>query len=58
MLLKTDKQRASYYNYYTNKKWGDANSYDMCINTSILGIDGTVELIKGIVETKEKLMNK
>ena len=58
MLLKTDKQRASYYNYYTNKKWGDSNSYDMCINTSVLGIEGTVELIKGIIETKEKLLSK
>lgn len=57
-ILKSDKQRASYYNYYTNKKWGDANSYDLCINTSILGIDGTVEMIKSIVETKEKLNKK
>ena len=57
-VLKSDKQRASYYNYYTNKKWGDANSYDLCINTSILGIDGTVEMIKSIVETKEKLKMK
>lgn len=54
-ILKSDKQRASYYNYYTNKKWGDAMSYDLCINTSILGIDGTVELIKNIIDTKEKL---
>ena len=53
MLQKTDKQRASYYNYYTNKKWGDANSYDLCINSSILGIDGTVELIKQAIEKKE-----
>lgn len=54
-VLKSDKQRASYYNYYTNKKWGEANSYDLCINTSILGIDGTVELIKNIVNTQELL---
>lgn len=57
-ISKSDKQRASYYNYYTNKKWGDAVSYDLCINTSILGIDGTVELIKGIIETKEKITKK
>lgn len=57
-VLKSDKQRASHYNYYTNKKWGDANSYDLCINTSILGIEGTVEMIKSIVETKEKLNKK
>lgn len=53
MLLKTDKQRASYYNYYTNKKWGDAASYDLCINSSVLSIDGTVELIKSLVKAKE-----
>lgn len=55
-IIKSDKQRASYYNYYTNKKWGEAISYDLCINTSILGIDGTVELIKNIIETEEKLV--
>ena len=55
MVLKTDKQRASYYNYYTNKKWGDAASYDICINSSLLGVDGTVELLKSIIQTKENL---
>ena len=52
-ICKTDKQRASYYNYYTSKKWGDINSYDLCINSSVLGIDGTVDLIKSFVEEKE-----
>lgn len=45
LIIKTDKKRASYYNYYTNKKWGNTNSYDLCIDSSILGIDNTVELI-------------
>lgn len=45
MLEKTDKKRASYYNYYTGKTWGAAPSYHLCINSSLLGIDGTVELI-------------
>ena len=35
VITKTDKQRASYYNYYTNKRWGDIASYDLCINSSI-----------------------
>ncbi len=48
--LKTDKQRASYYNYYTTKKWGATTSYHFCLDTSILGIDGTVALMKHIVE--------
>ena len=52
VAIKTDKQRASYYNYYTSKKWGDLKSYDLCIDSSIL--DGTVELIKQAVALKEK----
>lgn len=53
VMIKTDKQRASYYNYYTSKKWGELKSYDLTINTSILGIDGAIEVIKKAVETKE-----
>ena len=45
LILKTDKQRASYYNYYTNKKWGDSTSYDLCINTSKISVDNAVDLI-------------
>ena len=52
-LIKKDKQRASYYNYYTNRKWGRAESYDLCINSSVLGIDGSVKLIKQFVEDFE-----
>ena len=52
-LVKKDKQRASYYNYYANRKWGRAESYDLCINSSVLGIDGSVKLIKQFVEDFE-----
>lgn len=45
MILKNDKQRASYYNYYTSKKWGDASSYDLIINTSKISVDHAVDLI-------------
>mgnify|MGYP003299180627 CR=1 FL=1 len=45
LILKNDKQRASYYNYYTSKKWGDTASYDLCINTSKISIDHAVDLI-------------
>ena len=48
-----DKQRASYYNYYTSRKWGDATTYDLCLDSSYLGIDGTVELIRQAVALKE-----
>ncbi|MCR4991063.1 MAG: cytidylate kinase-like family protein [Lachnospiraceae bacterium] len=53
MCIKMDKQRQSYYNYYSSKKWGRADSYDLCINSSILGEDGTVTLIKQFVEDFE-----
>ena len=44
-IQKTDKKRAGYYNYYTNKEWGDAKGYDLCLNSAKLGIDGTVNAI-------------
>lgn len=55
VLLKKDKQRASYYNYYSSNKWGDAKSYDFSLDSQFLGIDGTVELIKDIITRKEAL---
>ncbi len=54
LYIKKDKQRQSYYNYYSSKKWGRAETYDLCINSSKLGIDGTVDLIKQYVEDFEK----
>lgn len=53
MINKKDKQRQSYYNYYSSKKWGHADSYDLCINSSLLGVDGTVKLIIQAVEDFE-----
>ena len=53
MIIKKDKQRQSYYNYYSSKKWGRADSYDLCINSSLLGIDGTVKLIIQVIEDFE-----
>ena len=45
MVLKTDKKRSSYYNYYSNKKWSEAFSYNLCLDSSSFGIDGCVNLI-------------
>lgn len=50
LMRKTDKSRASYYNYYTDKTWGVASSYDLTINSSILGLEKTVEFIKTFIE--------
>lgn len=51
-IRRTDKSRASYYNYYSSKDWGDAKSYDLCIDSSLLGIEGTVELLEKLVTLK------
>ena len=50
MIIKTDKSRANYYNYYSSKKWGRADSYDLCINSSKLGIDGTVDFLCDFID--------
>lgn len=55
MMNKKDKQRQSYYNYYSSKKWGRADSYDLCINSSKLGIEGTVKFIIQYIEDFEQI---
>ncbi len=52
MMVKTDKSRAAYYNYYTNKTWGASASYHFSINLSLLGVDESVAFIKELVERK------
>lgn len=58
MITKRDKSRSSYYNYYSNKKWGAAESYDACINSSMLGIEGTAKFIEQLVALKESVTDK
>ena len=56
-ILKTkESARASYYNYYTGKKWGVAESYDLCINSSILGYEETEKIIAAFIKEKMKLV--
>ena len=52
LMLKTDKSRSSYYNYYSNKRWGDSRSYDFCINSSAVGLEGAVDLILTFARAK------
>ncbi len=47
-----EHRRASYYNYYTGKRWGVAESYDLCVNASILGSTETARLIAEFVRKK------
>ena len=44
--------RAGYYNYYTGKKWGAAESYDLCINTSVLGMEQTAQFIEQFIRQR------
>ena len=53
VITKTDKRRASYYEYYSSQRWGAVDSYDFCLNSSYLGLSGTVELIRAIADHKE-----
>ncbi|GHT22807.1 cytidylate kinase [Bacteroidia bacterium] len=52
LMKKTDKSRAAYYKYYTDKEWGMSSSYHFSINVSLLGLEATVELIKRIIEER------
>lgn len=56
VAIKTDKKRSGYYNYYSGKKWGDARSYDLCINTATVGIDGAVKTIIEFAKIKTGLL--
>jgi cytidylate kinase len=52
LIEQADKKRAEYYNYYSNKEWGKATSYDLCINSSVFGIDAIVLLIETYIRKK------
>ncbi len=53
MIVRKDKQRKSYYNYYSSHKWGMAQTYDLCINSSVLGLDQTAQLIVDFANASE-----
>lgn len=49
-IKEVDKDRASFYKYYSEQTWGDAQNYDICINSSRLGVEGSVEVIKAYIK--------
>lgn len=51
---KYDKNRAKYYNFFSNMKWGEAKTYDLCINSSKLGIEGAAKIVIDYVEARLK----
>jgi cytidylate kinase len=54
-ILQEEGHRASYYNYYTGKKWGAAESYDLCIDSSVLGLVETEKLIADFIRKRFNL---
>lgn len=52
-MKKVDKERATYADLHFNDQWGKAESYDLCINCTRLGLDGSVDLIKKMLELRE-----
>lgn len=55
LIQKTDKRRAAYYNSYTDRQWGKASNYHITINTFILGIDKSVDVLQKFIETYNEI---
>ena len=53
-IMKMDKKRSAYYNYYTNEEWGSASNYDLCLNSSKFGVDGCVDIILDVAARIKK----
>ena len=49
LLKEVDKDRASYYRYYTDQVWGEAGNYDLCLNSGRVSLEGAVQVIKSFV---------
>jgi cytidylate kinase len=52
LIEHVEHRRAEYYNYYTGKKWGAAESYDLCIDASLLGLEETEKLIADYIRKR------
>ena len=51
-IKEVDKDRSSFYRYYSDQTWGDAQNYDMCVNRSKLGVEGTVQVILDYIKAR------
>lgn len=52
IISSRESERSSYYNYYTGKRWGDSASYDLCVCSSVLGIERTADMIAEFVSRR------
>lgn len=57
LIIDKESERASYYNYYTGKKWGHSCSYDLCINSSYMGLEKTADIIGCFIRRRFELDN-
>lgn len=53
LIREVDKDRSSYYRYYTDQVWGEAGGYNLCIDSSKIGVDGAVEVIKAYIAARK-----
>ena len=53
-IIKTEKKRRTFYNYYSSGNWGHATDYDLCINVSPLTVETTIEMVKLYIESMTK----
>lgn len=53
-IAKHDAYRRRYHNHYSDFKWGDSRNYDVCINSSRIGVEGTAKLLEEFVESVKK----
>lgn len=54
IIAKTDRERSRYYEYYSDKRWGDVRNYHLCLNTSRMDILGTAKVILDYLEELDK----
>ena len=52
LIITTDKRRIAYHNYYSDGKWGDSRTYDLTINSSRLGVEGTAEFLEEYIRRR------
>lgn len=55
IIENTDEQRSNYYNFHASKTWGNAENYDICINSSTLGIEETIKFLQNFISAKLKI---
>ena len=57
LMKKKDATRKAYHNYYCEGKWGDSRNYDLCLNSSQIGVEGAADVILSFVERKAEKYN-